>query len=124
MSFESRIAAFADRFLSERTHRLIVEPALADLHFGEGDRVANRVAVLRAVAGGLCDDMAGASGNFLFLTLVPSCYFLTMVLLFLDFFTEMKAASVLTTLAIVCVMSLGPAMICFWPERRAVPRVD
>jgi len=124
MSFESRIAAFADRFLSERTHRLIVEPALADLHFAEDDGVANRVAVLRAVAGGLRDDLADGSGQFLFLTLVPASYFFTMLILFMDFFTGMTTASLMATLAIVCVMSLGPAMICVWPERRAVARAD
>lgn len=128
MTFESRISAFAERFLSERTQRLIVEPALADLHFAEDagrfDRTANRIAVLRAVAGGLRGDLAGGTGFFLFLTLVPACYSLTMLLLFLDFFTAMDTRSVLTTLAIVCVLSVGPAMICFWPERRAVPRID
>ena len=125
MSFEARVSAFAGRFLSERTHRLIVEPALADLHFAGGTgRAAHRVAVLRALAGGLRDDLAGGSGHFFFLTLVPACYFLTMLVMFLDFFTAMNTASVMTTLAIVCVMSVGPAMICFWPERRAVPHAD
>ena len=31
MRFESRIIAFAERFLSDRTFELIVAPALADL---------------------------------------------------------------------------------------------
>ena len=35
MTFESAVLAFADRFLSDRTHRLIVAPALADLQFDE-----------------------------------------------------------------------------------------
>jgi len=125
MSFESGVSAFAERFLSERTHRLIVEPALADLYFADGTgRWANRIAVLRAVAGGLRDEVAGGSGVFLCLTLVPACYFLTMLILFLDFFTSMNTANVMTTLAIVSVMSVGPAMVCLWPERRALPRVD
>lgn len=125
MSFESRVSAFAQRFLSERTHRLIVEPALADLRFADGTgRAANRVAVLRALAGGLRDDLADGSGHFLALSLVPACYFLTMLVLFLDLFTAMNTASVMTTLAIVCVTSVGPAVICFWPERRAVPHAD
>lgn len=125
MSFESGISAFAERFLSERTHRLIVEPALADLHFADGTgQAANRVAVLRAVAGGLRDDLAGGSGHFLFLSLVPACYFLTMLVLFLDFFTAMNTVSVMTTLAIVGVMSVGPAMACVWPERRRARPVD
>lgn len=121
MSFESGVSAFAERFLSERTHRLIVEPALADLHYAGG---SGRAAVLRAVIGGLRDDLASGSGQFLFLTLVPASYFFTMLILFMDFFTAMNTASVMATLAIVCVMSVGPAMICVWPERRAVARVD
>ena len=36
MSFESRVAAFSERFLSSRSNRLIVAPALADLQFEEG----------------------------------------------------------------------------------------
>ena len=56
MSFEARVIAFADRFLSERNVQLIVEPALADLQFDGGTaplgRTANRLAVLKAVAGG------------------------------------------------------------------------
>ena len=59
MTFESRIIAFAERFLSARTFELIVEPALADFHYDEDSRrrsgIANRVAVLRAVAGALGD---------------------------------------------------------------------
>ena len=51
MSFESRIVAFSERFLSDRTFELIVAPALADLEFDRGtgprSRAANRFAVLK-----------------------------------------------------------------------------
>ena len=33
MSFDARIMAFAERFLSDRTFQLVVAPALADLQF-------------------------------------------------------------------------------------------
>jgi hypothetical protein len=128
MTFESAILEFADRFLSERTHQLIVAPALADLQFagsaGRIARLANRVAVIRAVAGGLRDDLAGMSGSFALLALVPACYYLTMLVLFVNFFAALTGPAVVTALAIVGVLSVGPAVICCWPERRSVARVD
>jgi len=128
MTFESAVLAFADRFLCERTYQLIVAPALADLQFADSTgglpQLSNRAAVVRAVAGGLREDLAGASGHFALLTLVPACYFLTMLVLFVDFFATLSGATVGPALAIVAVLSMGPAMICCWPERRSVPRVD
>ena len=89
MSFESRIIAFADRFLSDRTVQLIVEPALADLQFERGtgplSRAANRLAVLRAVAGGVRDDVTRGSGGFIALTLMPTCYYLFLMVICFDF---------------------------------------
>ena len=74
MSFQSRIMAFAERFLSDRSFELIVVPALADLQFehdaGPLRRSVNRLAVLRAVAGGLRDDLARDSGSFVVLMLL------------------------------------------------------
>ena len=128
MTFESGVVAFADRFLSERTYLLIVAPALADLQLanaaGRFSHVSNRAAVIRAVAGGLREEIAGASGSFILLTLVPISYFLTMLVLCLDFFTSLTGATVVAALAIVSVMSMAPVIICFWPERRRVPRID
>lgn len=128
MTFESAVLEFADRFLSERTYRLIVAPALADLQFGDGagrfSRWSNRVAVIRAVAGGLRDELAGMSGAFALLALVPACYYLTMLVLFVNFFAALTGPAVLTALVIVGVLSVGPAVICCWPERRSVARVD
>ena len=128
MTFESAVLEFTDRFLSDRTHRLIVAPALADLQFAEGSgrlhRLANRVAVIRAIAGGLRDDLAGVSGAFALLAVVPACYYLTMLVLFVNFFATLTGPGVVTALVIVGVLSVGPAVICVWPERRAVSRAD
>jgi hypothetical protein len=128
MTFESAVLEFTDRFLSDRSHRLIVAPALADLQFaGSGGRrhqLANRVAVIRAIAGGLRDDLAGVSGAFALLAVVPACYYLTMLVLFVNFFTTLSGPGVVAALVIVAVLSVGPAVICVWPERRAVPRAD
>ena len=48
MTFETLIVAISDRFLSQRTFELVVEPALADLEFeeaaGRRSRMANRAA--------------------------------------------------------------------------------
>lgn len=128
MTFESAVLEFTDRFLSDRTHRLIVAPALADLQFAEGSgrlhRLANRVAVIRAIAGGLRDDLAGVSGAFALLAVVPACYYLTMLVLFVNFFATLTGPGVVAALVIVGVLSVGPAVICVWPERRAVQRAD
>ena len=128
MTFENAVLEFTDRFLSDRTHRLIVAPALADLQFadrgGRLHRLANRVAVIRAIAGGLRDDLAGVSGAFALLAVVPACYYLTMLVLFVNFFTTLTGPGVAAALVIVGVLSFGPAVICVWPERRAVQRAD
>jgi len=128
MTFESAVLEFTDRFLSDRTHRLIVAPALADLQFadrgGRLHQLANRVAVIRAIAGGLRDELAGVSGAFALLAVVPACYYLTMLVLFVNFFTTLTGPGVAAALVIVGVLSVGPAVICVWPERRAVQRAD
>ena len=111
MTSESAALAFAARFLSERTHRLTVAPALADLSFadraGRLARWSNRVAVLRAIAGGLRDDLAGMSGAFALLALVPACYYLTMLVLFVNFFAPLAGPALMIALMIVGVWQEG-----------------
>lgn len=128
MTFESGVLAFADRFLGDRAHQLIVVPALADLQFSDSrdrwQRLSDRAAVVRAVGGALREDLVDGSGHFALLTLVPASYFAIMLVLFVDFFTTLTGAALVTSLAIVAVLSLGPAMICCWPERRSVPRAE
>ncbi|OFW44925.1 MAG: hypothetical protein A3J29_18175 [Acidobacteria bacterium RIFCSPLOWO2_12_FULL_67_14b] len=126
MSFESRILVFSERFLSNRTCELIVAPALADLQFDPGARphrrAANRFAVLRAVAGGLRDDVARGSGGFIALTLMPACYYFFLLVIYLDFFETSRGFFALASL--ILVLSLGPAAACFWPSRHTAGPVD
>ncbi len=125
MSFESRVLAFAGRFLPSRSVELIVAPALADLQFDRGAgrfrRAANHLAVIRAVAGGLRDEAARGSGFFVVLTLITACYNIVLLTIFADFIS-LSDHFVVVAVAVLF-LSLGPVMACFWPERR-VPRAD
>ena len=124
-AFESRIAAFADRFLSTRSFELIVAPALADLEFeselGRRSLIASRCAVLRAVAGGLREDVSRDSGSMVKLTLLPFCYYMLPVVMGIEYFKTWP--QVVAALAIVLALSIVPVLVCFWPERHT-PRVD
>ena len=123
MSFDRHIVGFAERFLSERTFQLIVLPAVADLQFeqpaGTMRRTANRLAVLRAVSGGLHDDLARVSGGMLLLTLLPACYYIFLLVLCFDVFSIEITGSFLVVALLLFVLSFGPVMACFWPERPA-----
>lgn len=126
MTFESGVTAFAERFLSDRSLTLIVEPALADLQFDRGAgrlrQAANHLAVIRALAGGLCDEAARGSGFFVVLTLMIAFYNIVLLTLFADF---IEFSSNLLELALgLVILSLVPVAACFWPERRTAPRVD
>jgi hypothetical protein len=120
--FENRIIAFARHYLSTRTFELIVEPALADLHYDEecGRRsiAANRVAVLRAVAGGLCDELRRDAGSFFTVALVPTGYYLFMMTVCLDAFRTW--GDFFGAAAVVLVMSFFPVVVCFWPRRASL----
>jgi hypothetical protein len=126
MSFESVIIAFSDRFLSERTFQLVVAPALADLQFDEDTgrrrRAANRLAVIRAVAGGFGDDVSRDSGSLLKMALLSVCYHLTPLAMGLDYFKTWS--DFFTMAAVVLALSLAPVMVCYWPPRRAARPVD
>lgn len=126
MSFQSLVIAFAGRFLSDRTFQLIVVPALADLQFecngGRLKRFANQLAVLWAVAGGLRDDVTRNSGTFVALALLPACYYIFLFILWSDFFSASAGFFSVATVALF--LSLGPVMVCFWPDRRTVRPVE
>lgn len=124
--FEDRVTAFADRFLSNRTFELIVAPALADLQYDTGAsgaaRAAGYLAVLRAVAGGLVDELTRDSGSFVILALLPACYYTFLMIVFADFFSA--AESFVTIAALIAVLSLGPVTACFWPARDRARAAD
>ena len=126
MSFESIVIAFSGRFLSDRAFDWIVVPALADLQFddeaGRRSRLANRAAVLRAVAGALCDDVRRESFNALKLSLLSACYFMFPLALGVNAFKTWSGFLIVATC--VLAMSMVPVVVCFWPERRTAPPVD
>jgi hypothetical protein len=128
MSFEPLIAAFAERFLSDRTYQLIVAPALADLHYehdaGRRRRLANRVAVLRAVAGGLRDDVARECVSFALLMLVPAAYYTFLLVMYFDFVSIEISTDFFVVATLIVVLSFAPVVACFWPERAAAERAD
>lgn len=125
MSFESRIIAFSDRFLTDRTFELVVAPALADLQFDAamGRRgVVNRLAVLKALAGGLCDDVSRDSGSLIKMALLSVGYHLTPLAMGLDYFKTWS--DFFAMVAVVMALSCIPVMVCYWPPRRDARPVD
>lgn len=126
MSFESRVLSFSERFLSDRAFQLIVEPALADLQFdeeaGRRSRWSNRVAVLRAVAGGLGDDLSRDWYSVLKLTLLSTSYFMFPICLGIEAFRTWSDFFIVATL--VQGMALVPVVVCFWPAPRTAPPLD
>ena len=126
MSFESCVVAFADRFLSDRTFELVVAPALADLQFDEEaggrHRFASRLAVLKAVTGGLRLEVWRDSGTLFKVALLSSCYYTFPVALGIRMFKTWSEFFVVITLVVG--LSLVPVLVCFWPERRTARPVD
>ena len=80
--------------------------------------------MLRAVAGGLRDDVARDSGGFLALTLLPACYYIFLMVLCFDFFSIAISTDFFVVAALILVLSFGPVMVCFWPERPTARPVD
>lgn len=126
MTFESRIIAFSERFLSDRTFQLVVAPALADLEFEPGEealvRAANRFAVIRAVAGALAGEVRRECASFLALTLLPACYYVALLAVCFGAFTTWSGFFALV--ALIVAMSAAPVMVCFWPSRRPISPAD
>lgn len=124
--FESRIIAFARGYLSARTFELIVEPALADMYYdeeiGRRSTAANRVALLRAVAGGLGDELRRDVLSFFTIALVPAGYYVFMMTVCLDAFRTWS--QFFGTAALVLVMSFFPVLVCFWPRRASASLAD
>jgi hypothetical protein len=126
MTFEKLVVAISDRFLSQRTFELVVEPALADLEFeeaaGRRGRLVNHAAVLRAIIGGVGHEMQRGSGGFLKLTLLSAGYYMFPVAVSVRIFKTWPEFFAAATVALV--LSLVPVMVCFWPSRHPVRRVE
>jgi len=126
MSFESCVLAFADRFLSDRTFELVIAPALADLQFDEEaggrHRCASRLAVLKALAGGLRLDVWRDSGTLVKVALLSACYYTFPLAVGIGYFKTWPEFFVAVTF--VFALSLVPVLVCFWPERRTARPID
>ena len=120
MTFESRIVAFSNRFLTERTFELVVAPALADCAFeeaaGRRSRIVSRAAVIRAAGGALWHDAQRGADVFCKLLLLSVSYFMFPVMLSVTAFKTWS--DFLSFASGVLLMSITPVIICFWPERR------
>ena len=126
MSFETRVMSFSERFLSDRAFQLIVEPALADLQFdeecGRRGRLADRLAVLRAVAGAIGADVWRDCYSMFKLSLLSVTYFMFPIALGIKAFKTWTEFLVVATL--VLGLAMVPVIVCFWPERRTAPPID
>jgi hypothetical protein len=125
MSFIGRIESLSARFLTDRSHDLIVAPAIADLQHDadSGDLVSTtraRAAVLAAFGGALYDELTADSGllKIAALTLIPACYYT-----FLIYLCQPQAALYvqaqfgrLVLPAAIAVLSIAPVLACCWPE--------
>ena len=126
MSFEARVISFSERFLSDRAYQLIVVPALADLQFdeeaGRRSRLADRLAVLTAVAGAIGDDVSRDWYSLFKLSLLSVTYFMFPIALGIKAFKTWTEFLVVATL--VLGLAMVPVLVCFWPERRTAPPLD
>ena len=126
MSFEARVISFSERFLSDRAYQLIVVPALADLQFdeegGRRSRLADRLAVLTAVAGAIGDDVSRDWYSLFKLSLLSVTYFMFPIALGIKAFKTWTEFLVVATL--VLGLAMVPVFVCFWPERRTAPPLD
>lgn len=114
-----RLAHQSERFLSARSFELIVAPALADLEF-ESHRVTagGLLAVCRAVAGAVVEDVTndlGQAAVFLGLALIPAFYYAFLFLLCMQVRVAVDG-TIVGLGAIVVVLSMSPAIACYWPE--------
>ena len=114
-----RIANVSERFLSTRSFELIVTPALADLEFeSHGVTTGGVLAVCRAVVGAIVEDIThdiGQAAVFMGLALIPAFYYAFLVLLCVPVRVTLDATT-LALAAIVVVLSVSPAVACYWPE--------
>jgi hypothetical protein len=124
LTFADTFIELSDRFLCTRTFELIVAPAIADLQYDEatGSRATvmrNRAAVAWAFALGLYEDAVTASSllTFAALALLPAIYYAFLIITVAP--TVETLVNRFTLGAIIGVLSLGPVIACYWPERPA-----
>jgi len=125
MTFIERIESLSSRFLSERSHVLIVAPAIADLQHDSSDTALSqahgRPSVVVAVAGAAYQELTADSSvlRVAGLALIPACYYTFLIFLCVPQAADYVAENVgrLAIPAAIGVLSFGPVLACCWPER-------
>ena len=125
MTFIDRIESLSTRFLSERTHELIVAPAIADLQYDSGDEspsARGRVSVLVALVGAAYEELTSDLRlvKLAGLALIPALYYAFLIMLVVppDARTFLSGHWMTFAIAVgVAVLSFGPVLACCWPER-------
>ena len=126
MTLVETVTGLSERWLRERTFELVVAPAIADLQFDEAAtgtrRSRNAAAVISAFVWGVYEDLTSDVGSlvtFVGLTLIPACYYTLLILVCApigDHPLGTLNGRILVGAAIL-VLSLGPVIACYWPER-------
>jgi hypothetical protein len=125
--FIGRIESLSSRFLTERSHELIVEPAIADMqHDANSETLVSaaraRASVLAAFGGALYDELTADASllKIAALILIPASYYT-----FLIYLCQPQAALYvqaqfgrLVLPAAIALLSIPPVLVCCWPERR------
>ena len=133
MTFIDRIESLSMRFLSDRTHELIVAPAIADVQYDSGGQNAGvraRLSLLGALAGAAYEELTSDLRllKLAGLGLIPAFYYAFLLVL-----VAPEAGALVTghwgTFALamgIAVLSFGPVLVCCWPERTSPrsPRPD
>ena len=124
MTVIDRIESLSARFLSERTHELIVAPAIADVQHDSAQCAAGakgHLPVLVAFAGAAYEELTADLRlvTIAGLALIPAVYYgFLIVLVVPDAGTYLVAHWGPFALAVgVAMLSFGPVLACCWPER-------
>lgn len=125
MTFIDRVESLSTRFLSDRTHELIVAPAIADLQYDAGAAdggIRARLSVLVALAGGAFEDLTSDLSLLTIagLALIPGIYYAFLLMLVVPEAGTLLAGhwGRFALASGFAVLSLGPVLVCCWPERR------
>jgi hypothetical protein len=133
MTFIAWIEDLSSRFLTERSHELIVAPAIADLqHDAASDTAPASVrgctSVFVAFVGAAYEDLTADSSvlRIAGLALIPACYYTFLIYLCVpdavDYVT-VRAGRLAIPFG-VTVLSLAPVLACCWPERTTRRRMQ
>ena len=125
------IEDLSSRFLTQRSHELIVAPAIADLQHDAPDTAPASVrgcaSVVVAFAGAAYEDLTADSSvlRIASLALIPASYYTFLIYLCVPEAVEYVTARAgrLAIPFVVAVLSLAPVLACCWPERTTPRRM-